>query len=166
MSETISADTVGRRAELLARVVLTRRLNVDILPFDEKRDAGIDFIGVIRDDQVKGFLPFAVVVWGTSRELDSEREANLFGRQKPNINKRGQFFMPVIALLFSMHKDEAFFAWLVEPSKETTKLLKVEVPTFKVFDARELDRMINRIVKWYHRLEGTIVGDGSESYGD
>jgi hypothetical protein len=160
MSQTISADTVGRRAELLARVALTRRLNVDVLPFDEKRDAGIDFIGVIRNDEVKGFLPFAVVVWGTAKQLDSEREANLFGRQKPSITKRGQFFMPVVALLFSMHQDEAFYAWLVEPSKDTTKLLNAEVPTFKTFDGREFDKMISRIVKWYHRLQERVV-DGT-----
>ena len=65
--------------------------------------------------------------------------------------------MPVVALLFSMHNDEAYFAWLVEPSKDTTKLLNAEVPTFKAFDGREFDRMINRIVKWYKRVQVQLV---------
>jgi hypothetical protein len=47
----------------------------------------------------------------------------------------------------------------VEPSKDTTKLLQADIPTFKVFDARELDRMINRIVKWYRRIGETVLTD-------
>ena len=49
-------ELVQRRAELLARVVLTRRLNVDVLPLEEKYEKGIDFIAAIRDERVKGFL--------------------------------------------------------------------------------------------------------------
>ena len=55
MSETISADTIGRRAELLARVALTRRLNVDVLPFDENRAVLVDPAGAVLWDYQKTF---------------------------------------------------------------------------------------------------------------
>ena len=56
---------VSERAELLARVFLTRRMNVEVHDFDSKGERGIDLICTIRDEDVNGFLPFGVIVWGT-----------------------------------------------------------------------------------------------------
>src|SRR4051812_34675693 len=106
---------VEQRSELLARVFLTRRLNINVHPFGDKADEGIDFICTLNHDRVEGFLPFGVLVWGTAKELATEADATAFGRQKKKAIKQETFFIPVIVLLFSMHNDEGYFSWLVEP---------------------------------------------------
>jgi hypothetical protein len=167
MSEIDKGQVIERRSELLATVVLTRRLNVDVHPFDAAGDIKIDLIGTIRpapQEELKGFLPFGVVVWGTAKELTSEMEATKFGRsQKKKIpSSQTKFYMPVIVLLFSMHKDEAFFSWLVKPCKETNKLVHASELDFTLFDVRQLDKMVQSIKNWYKRLSNTIVADADE----
>src|SRR5712692_9048160 len=163
MSEADKADMIGKRSELLARVVLTRRLNIDVHPFSDSPDAGIDLICTIRpdpDDKVQGFFPFAVIVWGTAKELTTEDEATKYARSRKKMHKhKAEFFMPVIVLLFSMQKDEGYFSWLVKPSKESNKLLHLRELDFTLFDSRQLDRMVNSIKKWYQRMTTTIVVD-------
>jgi len=73
---------VGERAELLAKVALTRRLNVTVHPFGDKADNTLDLVCTIRDDDVKGFLPFGVLVWGTARELAHGGDVSLIVPQK------------------------------------------------------------------------------------
>jgi len=78
MTETKNAALIAQRSALLATVVLTRRLNIDVHPFGTAGDVGIDLIATIRpdaDEELQGFLPFAVVVWGTSKELHNANEA-------------------------------------------------------------------------------------------
>lgn len=161
MSETDTLNMIERRSELLATVVLTRRLNIDVHPFGTQDDSP-DLICTIRPDpeeEVHGFLPFGVFVWGTSKELANEQEANRFARsQRAKIHKE-PFLMPVIILLFSMKKDEAYFAWLVEPCEDSAKLMRLPEPQFAAFDGKQLDRMISRIKKWYERVQATIIAD-------
>ncbi len=164
MSETSKTDMIGRRSEMLATVVLTRRLNVDVHSFGE-RDKGIDLICTIRpdpDDKKQGFFPFGVFVRGTAKELDSEEDANKFGHSHKKIVGSETFFMPVIVLLFSMQKDEGYFSWLVRPDKHSDKLHHCAELEFAQFDARQLDKMISEIKKWYHRLESRIISEEKE----
>jgi hypothetical protein len=157
---------IHRRSEMLARVALTRRLNVDVHPFEDPTDHALDLICTIRDERVQGFLPFGVVVWGTATEIKNADEATAFARQHKKLNPDATFLMPVIILLFSMQNDEAYFAWFVEPSKDRTKLLTVNKPTFKAFDSRELDRMLNRITKWYNRMTALTHAGADEASFD
>ncbi len=73
------------------------------------------------------------------------------------------FLLPVIVLLFSMKKDEAYFAWLVEPCNGSAKLMHLAELDFTLFDAKQLDRMIAKIKKWYERLQTTILADPDET---
>lgn len=110
MSQSSEASMIGRRSELLAKVLLTRRL----------REEGIDLICTIRlgpGDKLQGFLPFGVMVKGTARKLDTEQEATSFAHHHRKTFSADKFFMPVIVLLVSMQKDEAYFSWLVRPEK-------------------------------------------------
>jgi hypothetical protein len=155
---------VGRRSELLATVVLTRRFNIDVHSFGAKDD-GPDLICTIRPDpgeKVHGFLPFGVVVWGTAKELASEQEATRFARSQQAKIRKEMFLLPLIVLLFSMKKDEAYFAWLVEPCKDSPKLMHLTELDFTSFDAKQLDSMISKIKKWYERLQTTILADADE----
>ena len=60
-------------------------------------------------------------------------------------------------------KDEAYFAWLVEPDKESGKLVTWERPRSQPFGPKQLDQMIRRIVRWYGRMEQVIVGEPVEA---
>jgi hypothetical protein len=165
MSENDSLDMIGRRSELLANVVLTRRLNVDVHSFGAKDD-GPTLICTIRPDpeeEIHGFLPFGVFVWGTSKELASAQEATRFARSQRAKIRQEVFVIPVIVLLFSMKKDEAYFAWLVEPCKDSPKLMHLTDLEFTLFDGKQLDRMISRIKKWYHRMQTTVLADAGEN---
>src|SRR5215470_10069126 len=87
------ADMIGRRAELLARVVLTRRLNIDVFPLDTGGDMGLDYLCSIRDEKIPGFLPFGVLVWGTSDELNTSEDAAKHVRAKrKKLHKRNRYF--------------------------------------------------------------------------
>jgi hypothetical protein len=164
MSETTTLDMIGKRSELLANVVLTRRLNIDVHTFGTDHDSP-DLICTIHADpeeKVHGFLPFGVFVWGTAKELASEQEATRFARSQRAKIRKEAFLMPVIVLLFSMRKDEAYFAWLVEPCKDSPKLMHLTDLDFTPFDGKQLDRMISRIKKWYQRMQTTILADAGE----
>jgi hypothetical protein len=165
MSEATKAEMIGRRSELLATVVLTRRLNVDVHPLGA-HDQGIDLICTIRPDpgeKLHGFLPFGAFVWGTAEALETEEEATRYARShKKDFNKQ-LFFMPVIVLLFSMMNDTGYVSWLVRPGKDSDKLYRCKNLVFKQFDIRRLDKMVNSIKKWYQRLEAAIVSTAGES---
>ncbi|HTU20656.1 MAG TPA: hypothetical protein VMG10_21530 [Gemmataceae bacterium] len=165
MSETKKADLITERSKMLATVVLTRRLNIDVLPFGTVEDMGIDLIGTIRPDEdepLQGFLPFAVVVWGTTKELHNENEATRYARSHKKLRTGTTFFMPVVVLLFSMLKDEAYFAWLVKPCKESGKLLHEKHLKFSVFGVAQLDKMTTAIKRWYGRISHEVVADAGE----
>jgi hypothetical protein len=148
---------VSHRSELFAKVALTRRLNIDVFDFDMGGEMGIDMLCTIREPTVPGFLPFGVLVWGTSDPLDSSEELakHVRGRMK-KFDKRTRYFMPVIVLLFSMHNDNAFYAWLVEPCENSPHILDVADLDFKPFDTKQLDRVTRRITNWYKRLATDI----------
>ena len=160
-----TADMIGHRSELLARVVLTRRLNIDVVPFEEGGEMALDFLCTIRDGKVPGFLLFGVVVRGTATELHGPEDvAKHLSSFRKKLKSRTRYFIPVIVLVFSMHKDEAFFSWLVEPCEDTGQLVEVSDLEFKEFDLKELDRMTRRITNWYKRLEKTVVSDAREAH--
>jgi hypothetical protein len=152
-----ASQMVGHRSELLARVALTRRLNIDVFNMDVGGEMGIDLLCSIRDPTVPGFLPFGVLVWGTSNSLDTSEDLakHVRGRRK-KFDKRTRYFIPVIVLLFSMHNDREFYAWLVEPREGSTHLVDVADLDFKPFDTKQLDRVNRRITNWYKRLAADI----------
>jgi hypothetical protein len=154
---------IGQRAELLAKLHLTRRLNIDVHRFDEGGRLALDFICTIRSKEVPGFLPFGVFVWGTTEDLATEEEAAAFGRTKWKQRDRWAYCMPVIALAYSMESDDGFFCWIVEPCKDTGKLLNVSHLRFKPFGPKQLDRVIKRIVGWYRTMQSNIVTEAGET---
>jgi hypothetical protein len=150
----------SERAELLARVALTRRLNVSVHPFDEKSEAGIDLICTIRDDDVRGFLPFGVMVWGTTKPLAHGGDVSPIARQRLKGHDT-TYFLPIIILVFSMEDDAAFFSWLVQPDPEAGKLLLHPRPIFRPFTTKHLDTVVTTVVEWYRRI-GSVLTEVKE----
>jgi hypothetical protein len=142
-------EMIGERAELLARVALTRRMNVTVHPFDEGGAAALDLICTIRDDDLKGFLPFGVMVWGTAKVLAHGGDVSPIAQQKLK-HRDTRYFFPVIILVFSMHNDAAFFSWLVQPDPSTDgKLRHFTNPVFRSFTTKQLDMIVKSVVNWY-----------------
>jgi hypothetical protein len=144
------------RAELLARVALTRRLNVRVHPFGDKDDVGVNLICTVYDDSVKGFLPFGVMVWGTTKPLAQGGDVSPIARQRLKSHVT-TFFLPVIILAFSMHDDAGFFSWLVEPDPEGRKLILHTRPIFRPFTTKHLDLVVKTVVEWYWRIGSELM---------
>ncbi len=153
---------IGERAELLARVALTRRLNVDVHPFADKGETGIDLICTIRDETLKGFLAFGVVVWGTATPLTHGGEVAPIARQKRKFHET-TFFLPVIILVFSMHNDAAYFSWLAQPDAESGKLIVAEKPIFRPFTVKHLNSVIDSVVAWYRKVGAELIEVAAET---
>jgi hypothetical protein len=132
-------------------------LNIDVFDMDMTGETGIDLLCSIRDPILPGFLTFGVLVWGTSNPLDTSEDLakHVRGRRKKLAERTG-YFIPVIVLLFSMHNDREFYAWLVEPREDSTHLVDVADLDFKPFDTKQLDKVIRRITNWYKHLAADI----------
>lgn len=171
MSEGNISKTVGRRSELLAQVALTASLDVDVYPFDVGGQSRMDMVCTIRPEverDVQGFMPFGVVLWGTAKELKTAEDATKFAKSHRKIDpqKMVVYSIPVIALLFSMVNDAGYFAWVAEPEKESERLLHRKDLDFTSFDKKQLDRLILRIKKWYHRVFDTVVTTDDAAFAE
>jgi len=147
---------IGERAELLAKVALTRRMNITVHPFADHRDRDLDLLCTIHENKVKGFLPFGVLVWGTSKELAQGGDVSSIARQKLK-DQDTRYFLPVIILVFSMHNDAAFFSWLVQPDPLSEgKLRQFTRPIFRPFTTKHLDVIVKNVVEWYARRTSDV----------
>ena len=161
MSE--ATEGIGLRAELLAKLHLTRRLNVDVHPFDEGGKGTLELVCTIRSKEVRGFLPFGVMVWGTAKGLPTEDDATALARLRLKKTDRPMYCIPVIALVFSMENDEGYFCWIAEPCNETGKLLTVSRVRCKQFNAKQLDRITKRISDWYQIMQNDLIVEAEEA---
>jgi hypothetical protein len=163
---------ISNRAELLAQVALTRSPAVDVLRLDVGGEMGIDFLCSIGAKKAPTFRAFGVLVWGTSEQLDTPEDLARHVRgRKGKLKKRAQYFFPVIILLATMHNDQVFYSWLVEPTKDTVQLMNVDDLNFQSFNSVHYERVIKRIINWYARLAetvfpGTEVTDLSRGFDD
>ena len=137
-------------------MALTRRLNVSVHPFGDKDGVGINLICTVQDDDVKGFLPFGVMVWGTPKPLAQGGDVLPIARQRLKGHVT-TFFLPVIILVFSMHDDAGFFSWLVEPDPEGRKLILHTKPNFRPFTTKHLELVVETVVEWYRRIGSVLM---------
>jgi hypothetical protein len=147
---------IEERAELLARVALTRRDDIAAITFHA---AELDLFATINDEPARGLCGFGVMVWGTEKPLLNESEATkhlrLRWRQwQKDVAYLTTYSFPVIVLLFSMHNDEAYYAWISKPrlDKGVPRLeMKEELEAFE-FGRRSLDHVVNSVKSWYDSL--------------
>jgi hypothetical protein len=137
-------------------------MNVTVHPFDDKGSDALDLICTIRDDAVKGFLPFGVMVWGTDKELAHGGDVSPLARQKLK-DVSSSYYMPVIILVFSMHDDAAFFSWLVKPDHTDGKLRQFTKPIFRPFTAKHLDFVVSSVVNWYAKKMDDVEHQATET---
>lgn len=156
-------QVIAERTELLARVFLTRREDVQVLPFGADDLTFFASIYSHKATEVKGFCGFGVMVWGTEKELGDDEEATKYmARKWKHLQKDAKgtifYYIPVIILLFSMVNDTGYYAWLFEPSEEDgqPKLLQQMELRAEKFDKRKLDQVVERVLNWYERFSQMI----------
>jgi len=165
MSTRAEAEYVGRRAELLAQLVLTRRKGVSVFSVGNA-DIGIDLVANLPPMRVKGLEKpvqpsLAVLVKGTSVELDGEVDANTYARStwKP-LSANPLILSPVVVLLFSMERDQGFYSWLMEPrlyGEGAPGLDFVDTPDMTKITRKSIDHVFDRVESWYTMMAGILM---------
>jgi hypothetical protein len=156
---------VMNRAEAMAREFLTRRRDVVIHPF---HDNDLDFIVTLSPStslKIQGFSPFGVILWGTSESISSERAASCFANRRwknedESSNSRDTYFLPVVALLYSVTEDLGYYAWVSEPhfpEDGPPKLIQNEDLDCTKIMRNSLDKIVQKVAEWYTRLATVIL---------
>jgi hypothetical protein len=164
MNETENKFIVSR-AETLAREFLTRRPDVVIHPFDDNDLHLVVTLSPSASLKIRGFSPFGVIVWGTDKSASSEKAASNFAtRRWKSEGERSKnshtYFLPVIALLYSVKEDFGYYAWISEPHFPTDgppKLIPNEDLDCTVIMRNSLDNIVQKVAEWYTRLATVIL---------
>jgi hypothetical protein len=160
-------EYVGKRAELLAQLVLTRRKDIEVIPVGEKFDVGIDLVVRIHHPFMNGqALPaFGVQVKGTNQPIPDEHRANEYANAGVKHRKtRGFFLFPLVVFLFSMDGDVGYYGWLMKPevSNETgPSLSRVESFEMTMIRKKSIDDMITQIRFWFEKMSDILTKDVS-----
>jgi hypothetical protein len=165
MGTRAEAEYVGRRAELLAQLVLTRRKGVSVFSLGGA-DIGIDLVAHLPPIPVKGLEEpiqpsLAMLVKGTSVELDREEDASSYAKRawKP-LSANPLILSPVAVLLFSMEGDHGFYSWLMEPrlhGEGAPGLDFVETPDMTKITRKTIDDMFDKVESWYTMMAGILL---------
>src|SRR5436190_803186 len=116
MSDTIQSY-IHERGELLAKLVLTRRKDIEVGDLGNL-DAGVDlFVRISRPLMGGEIKPhFGVTVKATDDSLPSEAAATAYINAHQDRPLRGVFLFPIVLFLFSMDGDQGYYSWLFGPS--------------------------------------------------
>jgi hypothetical protein len=169
MSTRAEAEYVGRRAELLAQLVLTRRKGVSVLSLGSG-DVGIDLVAHLPPIPVQGFVKpiqpsLAVLVKGTSEELDRVEDASAYAREswKPR-SANPLILSPVVVLLFSMEGDQGFYSWLEKPRlypEGAPGLVFLEKPDKIKSTLKSIEHVFDEVEAWYTRMAQILLRPAS-----
>ncbi len=165
MSHLAESVLVGRRAELLAQLVLTRREGVSVFSIN-CHDIGIDLVALLPPKLIKGLEKpiqpsLAVLVKGTSVELDREEDANSYAKRnwKP-LSANPLILSPVVVLLFSVEGDHGFYSWLMEPKlygDGAPGLDFVETPDMTKITRKTIDEVFEKVASSYMMMAGVLL---------
>ena len=164
MNETENKFIVNR-AETLAREFLTRRPEVVIHPFDDNDLHLVVTLDPSASLKIQGFSPFGVIVWGTDKSVSSEQAASGFAtrrwKSEGERSRRSQtYFLPVIALLYSVKEDVGYYAWISEPhfpNDGPPKLIPNENLDCTMIMRNSLDNIVQKVAEWYTRLATVVI---------
>jgi hypothetical protein len=164
-NETIAHYT-SQRAELLARLALTRNRGVQVIDAGAKDDLGLDLIVRITEPVLPSeVVPvFGVQVKGTSRKLPNNASADKYVAEHWGHWRPPQFYLfPIVFLLFSVDDDEGYFGWVMRPDviDGSPTLTKAEVPAMASVKHRALDTVFGRVYKWFGAISKTIVAEAN-----
>lgn len=138
---------VGKRAEQLAIVYLTRSQNLVIKRMEA--DYGLDMLVTVLRDQLPTGRVFGVQIKGRDKAFeDLQQEASLSLSQ----NERNYFQdlpFPVCVLFFTMDDDKGYCKWLKYPRRANQSLHSVEQNQWCSLDEYQVDQLLEAVNAWY-----------------
>lgn len=169
MSTATVTDYVAKRAELLARLVLTRRKGVEVFPLPQVSDTLTHITAHLPtpEGSVTQLNPYLVVqVKGTSEALEDERKATAYGRRhwKP-MYPTGFLIAPIIFLLFSVEGDQGYFSWMLEPRIDPEKgpnLTWLESPDMTKISRKSIDNVFDKVEEWFEAMSEVLLRDSNK----
>jgi Domain of unknown function (DUF4365) len=149
--ETAAPWYIGKRAESLAIVYLTRR--DDLIISQPTPDKGLDFLITITKDGVSSGRLFAVKVKATVSTSGLIQHNDII-KLKTNINTYLFRDLPFPACLFffTLDNDQAYYKWILEPNihdQNNGNLQFNENKELQKLDDKEIDNIIARVNSWY-----------------
>ncbi|MEH2378021.1 MAG: DUF4365 domain-containing protein [Nostoc sp.] len=151
--ETAAPWYIGKRAESLAIVYLTRR--DDLIISQPTPDKGLDFLITITKDGVSSGRLFGVEVKATVSTPGLIQHHDIF-KLKNNSNKNTNFFrdlpFPVCLFFFTLENDKAYYKWILEPNMNEQNNLGLnfnENDELKQLNDQEIANIISRVNSWY-----------------
>ncbi len=163
------------RALLLARLVLSRRKDVQIITFESPGDAGLDLLirvpkpgvklsvggGPKSTTEVSVLAEMGIQVKAASEPLEDEEAATEYAnRDWEDTPSKALHLFPVILMLFSVEDDRGYFSWLMEPSPEDKPgalLSRVSTLDMKRITRDSIDAAINRSLAWYDSMVRLVL---------
>ena len=148
---------VRQMVEALALIHLTRRTDVVVSP--PEVDSGLDFLVKVAKRNSTPRRTLGVIVKGTSDRIESEDQATKILNSMEKKWKIGVIPMPVCLFLFSVHDNDGYYDWKVEPVIKNDMPKLVPHATFhcKKLDTDAMDEIMDTVDKWHKALYRSFV---------
>jgi hypothetical protein len=153
---------VTERAELLARLVLTRRKDLRVVTFDDRADLGIDMLArMLKPVAGMDIYPhFGVEIMGTSEPLGDEQAATRYANRNWKHRPKGFLLFPIIVFLFTVEGDIGYYSWLMEPHVSEEKgpgLARLSPLHMAKIGKRSVDEIVSRVEAWFEAMGAVLI---------
>ncbi|MCL6750089.1 DUF4365 domain-containing protein [Nostoc sp. CCCryo 231-06] len=150
---------IGRRAESLAVVYLTRR--DDLIISQPTPNQGLDFLITITKDGVYTGRLFGIEVKATDSTSNLKKHNDILKLDKNRLSRLENFKdlpFPVCLFFFILENDQGYYKWILEPKIDGEKQVKLhfnEDDELKNLDDKEIANIISSINSWYDHRNNT-----------
>lgn len=150
---------IGRRAESLAIVYLTRR--DDLIISQPTPNQGLDFLITITKDGVYTGRLFGVEVKATDSTSNLKKHNDILKLDKKRLSILEKFKdlpFPVCLFFFILENDQGYSKWILEPKIDGERQVKLhfnEDDDLKKLDDKEIANIISSINSWYDHRNNT-----------
>ncbi|MHC5939348.1 DUF4365 domain-containing protein [Nostoc sp.] len=150
---------IGRRAESLAVVYLTRR--DDLIISQPTPNQGLDFLITITKDGVYTGRLFGIEVKATNSTSNLKKHNEILKLDKDRLSILEKFKdlpFPVCLFFFILENDQGYYKWILEPKIDGENQVKLhfnEDDELKNLDDKEIANIISSINSWYDHRNNT-----------
>ncbi|MEH2057736.1 MAG: DUF4365 domain-containing protein [Nostoc sp.] len=150
---------IGRRAESLAIVYLTRR--DDLIIYQPTPNQGLDFLITITKDGVYTGRLFGIEVKATDSTSNLKKHNDILKLDKNRLSILEKFKdlpFPVCLFFFILETDQGYYKWILEPKIDGEKQVKLHFnqdDELKKLDDKEIANIISSINSWYDHRNNT-----------
>lgn len=170
--KTDTSWVTGLRADVLAKVYLTRRSDLEVITTSGSNGrATYDLLVRVKGTGTRMTPEFGVEVKGITEPLESRRwRANVLRNverfSSPASDQKTDLDLPICLFVFNIDTEEALYMWLKEPVQDTEshswtlnsvrrnhleavgQTNTLSAP-FERLDDDALGRIVNQVVQWY-----------------